>query len=137
MSYEKWFNAHAKKHEVIVKKLVAKQFNRQEVINYFRWDNLKDAEPDFCPLFKENKKCHDIKNLHCYLCACPNFRFNDHAVKEKSYCSIDSKDGKKFYSGDIIHQDCSSCGVPHQKKYVKQQFDHNWMQIMHHCNENH
>ena len=43
-----------------------------EVIEYFKFENMVKNEPDFCPLYKDNKKCHDMEDLNCYLCACPN-----------------------------------------------------------------
>jgi hypothetical protein len=93
-------------------------------------------EPDFCPLYAKNQKCHDIEELNCYLCACPNFRFNDNGfetIKNKtlfSKCSINSKDGTKFESDTAIHQNCSGCIVPHNKKYIKENFSRDWFEIM-------
>ena len=80
MSYKSWFETHAKKHKKIVDKLA--HLSDDEVIAYFDFDNMVKNEPDFCPLYKDNKKCHDTKELNCYLCACPNFRFDDESIKE-------------------------------------------------------
>ncbi|MCD6173729.1 MAG: hypothetical protein J7J96_08090, partial [Sulfurimonas sp.] len=96
-------------------------------------------ENDFCPLYKDNKKCHDMESLNCYLCACPNFRFNDDGIKkiedktQYSFCNINSKYGKQGVYGDKIHQDCSGCLIPHGKFYVKKQFDLDWKKIMKEC----
>ncbi len=127
MTYLKWFNSHAKKHKKIVDSL--KNKTDDEIIEYFRWDNISKSDVDFCPLFKEGKKCHDIQNLNCYLCACPNFRFDDNASKIKSYCSIDSKNGRKLFVNEEIHQDCSGCVVAHSEKYIKKYFDRDWKRI--------
>ena len=96
-------------------------------------------ENDFCPLYKDNKKCHEMESLNCYLCACPNFRFDDKGIKEVnnntqySFCNIDSKDGRQGVYGDKIHQDCSKCTVPHHKIYVEKNFDLDWKKIMSSC----
>ncbi len=134
MGYISWFKEHAKKHKELMRRLEA--LSDDEVIEYFRFENMLEKEPDFCPLYKKNKKCHDIENLNCYLCACPNFRFNDDGLglKDglvlKSYCSIDSKDGKQFKGKSAIHQNCSACSVPHSEDYIKEHFDRDWLKIM-------
>ncbi|WP_457745580.1 hypothetical protein [Sulfurimonas sp.] len=139
MGYSDWVNKHAAKHQIIVKKLLAQGFNEDEIIEYFDFENMKDKEIDFCPLYAKNQKCHDMESLNCYLCSCPNFRFNDEGIqdidekKQYSYCNIDSKDGRQGVYGEKIHQDCSGCSVPHHKEYVKKHFDFDWMKIMSPC----
>ena len=134
MSYINWFQTHGEKHKAIMDKLT--QLSDDEVIEYFRFENMLEKEPDFCPLYKDNKKCHDMKELNCYLCACPNFRFDDNGfkkVEEKtlySTCDIESKDGSQYFTDDAIHQNCSGCLVPHHKAYIKKVFDRNWFKIM-------
>ena len=134
MSYQKWFEAHGNKHKKIMQKL--RQLSDDEVIAYFRFENMCEKEPDFCPLYKEHKKCHEIKSLNCYLCACPNFRFDDEGISKKeaktiySTCSINSKDGNTFQTEEAIHQDCSGCLVPHQEAYIKKHFSRDWFEIM-------
>ena len=134
MSYINWFQTHGEKHKAIMDKLT--QLSVDEVIAYFRFENMVEKEPDFCLLYKEHKKCHDMEDLNCYLCACPNFRFNDNGVEEVeektlySTCNIDSKDGSQFISDDAIHQDCSGCLVPHHEAYIKKVFDRDWFKIM-------
>ena len=81
MSYQKWFEAHGNKHKEIMQKLT--KLSDDEVIAYFRFENMCEKEPDFCPLFKEKRKCHEIESLNCYLCACPNFRFDDEGISKK------------------------------------------------------
>ncbi len=139
MSYSSWFDAHAIKHKKIVDKLVACEKSKDEIIEYFDFDNMVKEEFDFCPLYKDNKKCHDMDSLNCYLCACPNFRFNDDGIKvvdnktQYSFCEINSKYGKQGVYGDKIHQDCSNCQIPHGKFYVKKYFDYDWKIIMKKC----
>lgn len=134
MTYNDWFLKQGKLHKEIIKKLQGKNIN--EIIEYFSYDNMKKNEPEFCPLYKDNKKCHDIKNLNCYLCACPNFRFKDEGVKKQegktlySYCNIESKNGSQYIGEDYIHQNCSGCVIPHKEKYIKRNFSKNWFKIM-------
>ena len=137
MGYTSWFNEHAAKHKKIVDKLVAKNYTKEQIIDYFDFENMVINENDFCPLYKEPKKCHEMESLNCYLCACPNFRFNDEGLGSYnefqilSKCSIDN--GEKFAGKGVIHQDCSSCTVPHHRAYVEKNFDLDWKKIMSEC----
>lgn len=134
MSYKSWFDTHAQKHKKIIDKL--SHLSDDEVIEYFVFENMVKKEPDFCPLYKDNKKCHDTTELNCYLCACPNFRFDDESRHKQdnktlfSFCSIESKDGDQYIGEDAIHQNCSACLVPHKKEYIKKHFSRNWLHIM-------
>ena len=136
MSYTQWFNKHADKHRKIVEKLLEKNATQEEIIAYFDFENMKVQERDFCPLYAKNQKCHEIKELNCYLCACPNFRFKDEGIQkigndtQYSFCAIDSKDGAQGNYGGNIHQNCSACFVPHTQEYVKKHFDTDWRKIM-------
>lgn len=140
MSYEEWFNNHATKHKKIVKKLTACGFDLNQIIQYFDFENMMEKENDFCLLYAQNKRCHEIESLNCYLCACPYFRFNDQGIEKietktkYSHCFIDSKEGKVGIYGDAIHQDCSMCTIPHAKHYVENSFDLDWKKIMKKCN---
>ena len=133
MSYRSWFLNHAKKHRVIIDKLASK--SKEEIIEYFRYENLSKKEPDFCPLFKKNKKCHEIEDLNCFLCACPNFRFSDKSVDIKSYCAINSPNGKDITFKGITHHDCSDCLIPHEDRFIDEVFDKDWLKIMSRCDE--
>lgn len=134
MTYLDWFNAHSLKHANVMAKLT--HLSDAEVIKYFRFENMVEKEIDFCPLYAENTKCHDTEDLNCYLCACPNFRFNDAGfalVEGKtlfSTCSIDSPDGDRFITDTAIHQNCAGCLVPHSELYIAKVFDRNGGTIM-------
>jgi len=134
MSYSSWFQTHGKKHKAIMDTLT--ELSDEEVIAYFKFENMVKKEPDFCPLYKDNKKCHDMKELNCYLCACPNFRFDDEGfkkVEEKtlySTCDIASKDGSQYIGEDAIHQNCAGCLVPHHEAYIKKVFSRDWFEVM-------
>jgi hypothetical protein len=139
LGYNTWVKEHAQKHKRIVDKLLAQGYDKEAIIAYFDFENMKEKEVDFCPLYKDNKKCHDMAELNCYLCSCPNFRFSDKGIKkiekntQYSFCSIDSKDGEQGVYGDAIHQNCSGCTVPHHKTYVEKNFDLDWAKIMQVC----
>ncbi len=139
MGYSEWFDKHAQKHKIIVEKLLKRAFTKEEIIEYFDFENMKKEEIDFCPLYAKDKKCHTMEKLNCYLCACPNFRFNDKGIQkiqnatQFSFCAIDSKDGRQGIYGEKIHQDCSKCGVPHHKEYVEKHFDLDWKKMMQKC----
>ncbi|MDB2405689.1 hypothetical protein N9W00_02010, partial [Arcobacteraceae bacterium] len=72
MSYLSWHEEHSQKHKEIIEKI--SHLSDEQIIEYFSFENMKVNEPDFCVLYKQNKQCHDMENLNCYLCACPNFR---------------------------------------------------------------
>jgi hypothetical protein len=141
MSYSSWFDAHAKKHKELVAKLLDKGFEKSSIIEYFEFENMVKNEKDFCPLYAENTKCHEIEYLNCYFCACPNFRFNDKGIEQVegktkySYCAIDSIKGRPAHYADAIHQDCTKCEVPHVKKYIEKYFDLEWERAMKACKE--
>ena len=134
MGYKSWFDNHAKKHKKIVDKLLQRGFGKDEVIEYFEFDNMIKNEPDFCPLYKDNKKCHEMDDLNCYMCACPNFRFNDNGLDGDflSKCFVGNGDIIKTKSGKI-HQDCSSCSVPHHKRFIEKNFSFDWKEMMKGC----
>lgn len=137
MAYNQWFKQHGEKHAKIMQKLT--HLSDKEVIEYFRFENMVEKEPDFCPLYAKNQKCHDMEQLNCYLCACPNFRFDDVGFEEregkqlKSYCAIDSKEGATFEGKDALHQNCSGCKVPHHESYIATQFHRHWFEVMKAC----
>ncbi len=137
MGYSDWFNKHADKHKKIVDKLLKKNYSKEQIIEYFDFDNMVKEELDFCPLYKDNKKCHDMESLNCYLCACPNFRFSDEGLGEyngfKILSKCDINNGKEFAGKGVIHHDCSSCSVPHHKSFVEKTFDLDWKKIMSKC----
>ena len=139
MGYTSWVKEHASKHKKIITKLLSQGLDKEAIIAYFDFENMQQKEVDFCPLYKDNKKCHNMAELNCYLCSCPNFRFSDKGIKkvgtntQYSFCSIDSKDGAQGVYGESIHQDCSKCQVPHHKAYVEKHFDLDWAKIMQVC----
>jgi len=51
LSYSSWVKSHGEKHNRIMEKL--KDLSDDEVIEYFRFENMVEKEPDFCPLYKK------------------------------------------------------------------------------------
>lgn len=139
MSYRTWTDEHAKKHATIIQKLLVLRYSKEQIVEYFDYENMKLYEKDFCPLYSEDKKCHNMNELNCYFCACPNFRFCDDGVQKNdgstlySDCSIKSKDGQQGNFNGKIHQDCSGCTVPHSKEYIQELFDISWKNAMSEC----
>lgn len=140
MSYMQWFMEHDQKHHLIVEKLKRQNFTKEQIIDYFVFENMVKVEPNFCLLYENKKKCHDIIYLNCYLCACPHFRFNDEGIETKeagfvvkSECSIHSKNASKFTYEKVEHLDCSKCILPHTHIFVKKYFDEVWQKMMKDC----
>jgi len=135
MTYAEWFDTHALKHKKIVEKLVVKKYTQEQIIEYFDFDNMVKNEYDFCLLYADNKQCHEIELLNCYLCACPHFCFDDAGIRKEgemtlySECTIER--GDTFSYENKIHHDCSNCIIPHKKAYIKKCFDLDWKRIMH------
>ena len=134
MGYLEWFKAHGKKHKKIVDKLL--HLSDDEIIEYFRFENMAKVELDFCPLYAENRKCHEMELLNCYLCACPYFRFDDNGLEFrdgltiKSKCSINAKDSSTIEHDGVVHLNCSSCTLPHKESFIKKHFSRDWFEVM-------
>jgi len=134
MGYKRWFIQHGEKHAEIVGRLA--DLSDDEIIDYFIFENMLEKETDFCPLYAKNKKCHDMKTLNCYFCACPYFRFDDDSLEVignkaiKSKCDIDAKDGSTIEHENVVHQNCSNCILPHTRGYIKQNFSRDWFEVM-------
>jgi len=137
MTYIEWFVNHGNKHKVIVEKLHKEQMSKADIIAYFRFENMVEKEPKFCLLYAENKPCHDMKEINCYMCACPNFRFDDAGLRKqgnyliKSECDI--ANGTSYGYENHVHQDCSSCTVPHHEVYIDKHFSLDWFEMMQAC----
>lgn len=132
MTYTQWFNEHSKKHKSILNLINPK--TKDNIINYFTYENMRDNHNDFCLLYSTNTKCHDMQDLNCYMCGCPYFRFDDIGLEVSGNIVIYSKCiknlGSKFVSKNAIHQDCSSCEVPHNIKFINDNFDIDWSKMM-------
>lgn len=133
MTYSEWFDAHAKKHAAIMKKLEG--LDEYDKVQYFIFENMVENEPDFCELYATKTKCHEMYELNCYMCGCPHFRIHQSPLKHDdveihSSCSISSKRGKRSYRGNEVHQDCTGCSIPHGEDYILSNFDIDWLEMM-------
>ncbi len=135
MSYLEWFISHGKKHRKIVDKI--SYLSDDEIVEYFRFENMLKFEPNFCPLYIKKIKCHSIDDLNCYLCGCPYFLFDDEVLKVdsnsnivKSLCSIDAKDSAFIEHNGIVHLNCSFCELPHKESFIKKHFHRGLVKIM-------
>jgi len=139
MSYFEWFEEHALKHARVIQKLNALGLTDKEMVSYFVFENMLEKEPEFCILYANKQKCHDVTYLNCYLCACPHFRFDDNGLKTqngnviKSACAIESNKSALFVYEGIGHLDCSRCSVPHTKAFILKHFDVDWRVCMKAC----
>jgi len=139
MSYFEWFEDHAQKHRTLVQKLCAQGLTQKEIIDYFMFENMLEKEPEFCLLYANKQKCHNVSYLNCYLCACPHFRFCDEGLSEeegvviKSMCAVNAKRRALFVHENIGHLDCSRCTIPHTKAFIEKHFDMNWKVCMKEC----
>ena len=139
MNYITWFLDHNQKHRKIVDRLKQDGLSSEQVIDYFEFSNMLAKEPDFCLLYAEGKKCHNIAYLNCYMCACPFFRFNDEGVPDgegilvKSQCAIHSTKSDRFVYQGVAHLDCSRCTVPHTRTFIKNNFNEAWHEMMKNC----
>ncbi|MAG11065.1 hypothetical protein CMI44_02020 [Candidatus Pacearchaeota archaeon] len=86
----------------------------QWIINEFRFENQKKKNPKKCSCYREDK-CHNIEQLNCFLCYCPEY---DNSV-ESGGCKINSIKGKWFVSGDKKIWDCSDCDYAHRREVVE------------------
>jgi len=112
MKFSKWTSGHKSKLETIIENILDKSVS--DIIDYFEFDNMKDKESDFCPLYRTFTKCHVTNKLNCFLCGCPYFKYSDRepiAIVENkkimSVCTISSKQAKSFEIDGIVQCDCS------------------------------
>jgi len=139
MGYLRWFERHAKRHAKIVTKLLEKGMDKEAIIDYFAYDNMRIHEVGFCPLYRKNEKCHTMEALNCYLCGCPIFRFSDEGIIEKngqmqmSGCATHRPQGRLTQANNQLHQDCTHCTLPHERLYIEQVFEEEWSSIMKRC----
>lgn len=129
MTYKEWYIEHSKKRQKLINSLIIQNFSKEEIVHYFRWSNMVKNQPQYCGLYSENKKCHQLNELNCLYCACPYFIFNDEGIETieentiYSKCTIDSRFGTEYEYDNCIHQDCSLCLIPHTKQFSIKYFE--------------
>jgi len=115
MTYQNWQEAHQRKRQTLQSSLEARGLSKEEIIDYFSFDNMCEKEPDFCVLFLQKVKCHNVKELNCYLCACPYFILHEDQPVQSS-CGLGSKFAAHFTVDGNTHCDCTHCSIPHTSK---------------------
>jgi Zn-finger protein len=92
---------------------ISKELIEKRVENLIsEWDYEKRKNNlNECPLYSKNKKCHDLENLNCLFCYCPNYNI--------SRCEIKSPDAKYIQIEGKKVLDCSVCTFPHKKENVR------------------
>lgn len=84
----------------------------EKVIDAWDFDKMKEEHPETCVCYEQNKKCHNVEDLNCFFCYCPNY---DRSVKEGG-CKINSPKGKYIDNHKGKIWDCSDCDLPHKKE---------------------
>lgn len=86
-----------------------------KIIEEWNFNKRKETNPEECICYQQNKPCHNIENLNCLLCFCPNY---DTSVKEGK-CRINAPKRKYIDNCEGKILDCSDCDFPHKRKNVK------------------
>lgn len=60
--------------------------NIEKIIDNHSYENQKNVNPYGCICYGLDAKCHNIENLNCFFCYCPNY---DRTILEGK-CKIDS-----------------------------------------------
>lgn len=115
MTYASWRTDFYSRRDILQRRLEQSGLLPIEVVNYFDYENMRTAEPSFCPLYELGTKCHATDKLNCYLCACPHFTCSDEPLFESTYsvCTINSRLAGEFTYDDCVHCDCTNCKLPH------------------------
>ncbi|MCX6750770.1 MAG: hypothetical protein NTZ83_04895, partial [Candidatus Pacearchaeota archaeon] len=94
--------------------------NIPNIIEAMSFDKRSKRNPEKCPYYQKNppRPCHEVKELNCLLCACPNYN----SKELEGGCTINSKRGEWFYHQNLPAGrvwDCSDCNVNHSKKEIE------------------
>jgi Zn-finger protein len=104
-----------KMHE-LAKEIIEKRIDKLIEENSF--EKRKISNPDECVCYQQDKPCHNIENLNCLFCFCPNYDLN----VEEGNCKINSPIGKYIETRNGKIWDCGDCDFPHKKENVKSIF---------------
>ena len=96
---------HKLANEIILK-------NVKEIIDDWNFEKRKKINPNGCVCYEKDKKCHEIEELNCFFCYCPNY---DRSIKE-GRCKINNLKGKYINNHEGKIWDCSDCTSPHEKE---------------------
>ena len=92
--------------------------NIPQIVDFMSFRKRSKREGD-CPYYLRKAGCHpEIKDLNCFLCACPQYL----SEKQEGGCRVESKRGK-FYEHPCLPEgrvwDCSECRAYHHPKSVE------------------
>ena len=124
MTYKEWADSEALRKGQIILKLQGQGKSVVDIVDYFDYENMVVMEPNYCGLYRDCIKCHDVEELNCFFCGCPYFKFDDKGLTKRkdkvvySTCVIDAIKGVEFVTENAIHQDCTDCSIPHRKEFV-------------------
>jgi Zn-finger protein len=89
------------------------------LLDEFNYEKRRLEHPDECPC-NGSSPCHDIKDLNCLFCYCPNYNTED----IEGGCKIGNPEGAGYWfeheglpKGKVW--DCSNCAYPHRTENVK------------------
>jgi Zn-finger protein len=89
-----------------------------EIIRQTSFDVRSKKYLDECPYYQPQEPCHDIKDLNCLLCACPNYVFD----RLEGGCKLEGNKGCWQYHSNLPMGkvwDCSNCAVGHTPEETK------------------
>jgi len=89
-----------------------------QIIKEYNYETRSTNHPAECMCYKQKIPCHDMDNLNCFLCYCPNYDTDN----QEGGCLIDNPNGKWTYSKKLPSKkiwDCSNCEYPHLENNVK------------------
>jgi Zn-finger protein len=88
------------------------------IVEFMSFRKRSQREAD-CPYYNQGRSCHpEIKDLNCFLCACPQYE----SEKQEGGCKIKSTKGfyiKSPISPKGIYWDCSDCAAFHSPRSVE------------------
>lgn len=118
---QEWESQHRKNilEELKAAKIEILVENISEIIEETSFMVRSKKYPEKCPYYQQEKTCHpEIKDLSCFLCACPNYESH----KLVGGCKINSRKGR-FHSHQNLPDgkvwDCSYCNINHHPEEVR------------------
>ena len=124
MTYAEWSTDYVTKRSNLITELAKQDYNIEQIINYFDFDNMVANQPTYCGLYASSTKCHNIDKLNCFFCGCPHFTYKDEGTIQPngrtlySSCNINAIKGSEFITDGAVHQDCSNCEIPHRPNFA-------------------
>ena len=118
---QKWEQSHKQKilNELKKANLELTIENIPKIIKETSFKVRSKKYPKECPYYQLEYSCHQkIKDLNCFLCACPNYK----SELLIGGCKINSRRGKFVHHSNLPKRkvwDCSDCTINHTPKEVE------------------